>query len=315
MAKKMHGLRIFVRSLLQRVSWGVLCLWLAACTGPRSGAVPSVVGEAYSPGRGFYKVGEPYQIRGIWYYPHEDYDYHETGTASWYGMDFHGKETANGEMFDMHALTAAHRTLPMPSIVRVTNFANGRALAVRVNDRGPFVNDRIIDLSRRSAQLLGFEASGTTSVRVEILAEESLALKNRLLRDSMLATGPKIEATPQIAVVTEQSQPLKVTTPSLPSSSPTIPAPPAAARPTAGKAVTETSYYIQVASFGNAAFAHQASKHLTGIGRVALVPQVKDGRILYRLSIGPFTRSAEAEGRLVQVHKAGYADAWIVKGE
>src|SRR4051812_41660007 len=124
-------------------------------------------------GRGVYKIGDPYQINGIWYYPAEDYRYDETGIASWYGPDFHGKYTANGETYDMNDLTAAHHTLPLPSLVRVTNLDNGRQITVRVNDRGPFARGRILDLSRRSAQLLGFEQTGTAKVRVQILAEES----------------------------------------------------------------------------------------------------------------------------------------------
>src|SRR5690606_18692928 len=123
-----------------------------------------------------YKIGKPYRINGVWYYPGEDYGYSETGIASWYGPAFHGRPTANGEVFDMNALTAAHRTLPMPSMVRVTNLGNGRAVVLRVNDRGPFAHGRIIDVSRRAAQLLGFERQGTARVRVEILEAESRAL-------------------------------------------------------------------------------------------------------------------------------------------
>ncbi|MHA1114330.1 MAG: septal ring lytic transglycosylase RlpA family protein, partial [Alphaproteobacteria bacterium] len=122
---------------------------------------------------GAYKVGKPYKIDSVWYYPKVDYDYVETGIASWYGDPFHGRETANGETYDMNALTAAHRTLPLPSIVRVTNLGNGRAITVRVNDRGPFAHGRIIDMSRRSAQLLGFARQGTAKVRVDILPDES----------------------------------------------------------------------------------------------------------------------------------------------
>ena len=103
-----------------------------------------------------YKVGDPYKIQGIWYYPAEDYEYEETGIASWYGAQFHGRRTANGGIYDMNALTAAHRTLPMPSYVRVTNLENGRSLILKVNDRGPFARNRIIDISRRGSQLLGF---------------------------------------------------------------------------------------------------------------------------------------------------------------
>ncbi|MBR1778866.1 MAG: septal ring lytic transglycosylase RlpA family protein [Alphaproteobacteria bacterium] len=130
---------------------------------------------------GYYKVGNPYQVAGVWYYPKEDYSYKEIGVSSWYGQDFHNGITANGELYDMHALTAAHRTLPLPSIVRVTNLQNGRSLVLRVNDRGPFVNNRVIDVSMRAAQLLGFKEQGTTQVQVEILPEESKKLKEEML--------------------------------------------------------------------------------------------------------------------------------------
>ena len=116
---------------------------------------------------GSYKIGDPYEVSGIWYYPKENPDYSETGIASWYGKPFHGRATANGETYDMNSVTAAHKTLPLPTYARVTNLENGRALVVRINDRGPFIHGRIIDLSRRSAQLLGFEKEGTARVRVE----------------------------------------------------------------------------------------------------------------------------------------------------
>ncbi|MDQ6973582.1 MAG: septal ring lytic transglycosylase RlpA family protein, partial [Mariprofundaceae bacterium] len=103
------------------------------------------------------KTGSPYQVGGVWYYPlasGEHYD--RTGMASWYGKKFHGKKTANGERYDMYAMTAAHTTLPMPSRVRVTNLSNGRSVVVRINDRGPFVKDRVIDLSYAAAKALGY---------------------------------------------------------------------------------------------------------------------------------------------------------------
>lgn len=128
---------------------------------PRSGELPR--GDQ----GGVRKIGKPYQIAGVWYYPKEDPNYDETGKASWYGPNFHGKKTANGEIYNMNALTAAHRTLPMPTYVKVTNLENGRTLVLRVNDRGPFAKGRIIDISRRGAQLLGFERQGTTRVRVQ----------------------------------------------------------------------------------------------------------------------------------------------------
>lgn len=146
-----------------------------------SGLSPQAQAEIIKNYGGIYKVGNPYKIAGKWYYPKEDYSYSEIGTASWYGEDFNGKPTANGERYNMNTLTAAHRTLPLPSIVRVTNLQNGRSIILRVNDRGPYVKDRIIDLSKRGAQLLGYMGQGTTRVKVEVLPKESKALKEALL--------------------------------------------------------------------------------------------------------------------------------------
>jgi len=121
-----------------------------------------------------YKVGNPYKINGKWYYPAVDYQYDEVGIASWYGPGFHGKTTANGEVFDQNKISAAHRTLPMPSVVKVTNLENGLVLEkVRINDRGPFARNRIIDLSKKAAEELGFIRNGVAKVRVEILEDES----------------------------------------------------------------------------------------------------------------------------------------------
>jgi rare lipoprotein A (peptidoglycan hydrolase) len=118
------------------------------------------------PSRGIYKIGKPYTIAGNTYVPAEDPTYDETGTASWYGDGFHGGPTANGEVYDMHLLTAAHKTLPMPSYAYVHNPVNGRTIMVRINNRGPFKGDRIIDLSREAARLLDFKARGLATVRV-----------------------------------------------------------------------------------------------------------------------------------------------------
>jgi rare lipoprotein A len=124
-------------------------------------------GETARKGGGVYKTGNPYVVGGRTYYPQDDPHYHAEGLASWYGDDFHGRYTANGEIFDIDGITAAHPTLPMPSYVRVTNLANGRSIIVRVNDRGPYVGNRIIDVSSRAAHLLGFYEKGTTHVQVE----------------------------------------------------------------------------------------------------------------------------------------------------
>lgn len=148
-----------------------LALALGACGSSRG--IPGPTGTPYRA----YIVGQPYQINGRTYYPREDFDYDRTGTASWYGSDFHGRRTANGETYDMNALTAAHPTLPMPTIVRVTNLDNGRNVIVRINDRGPFAEERIIDMSRAGARELGFESKGLARVRVTVLREASLQLK------------------------------------------------------------------------------------------------------------------------------------------
>ncbi len=130
-------------------------------------------GEETARSEGNYKVGKPYKIDGRWYHPKEDFDLVETGMASWYGPGFHAKRTANGEIYDQNKLTAAHRTLQMPSLVQVTNLENGRSVVVRVNDRGPYKNNRIIDVSKRAAELLGFKGQGTAKVRIRVLDEES----------------------------------------------------------------------------------------------------------------------------------------------
>lgn len=132
------------------------------------------LGERAPKGGGVFRVGKPYVIAGRTYVPQENTSYRSEGLASWYGRDFHGRLTANGEVFDMESITAAHPTLPMPSYVRVTNLANRRSLIVRVNDRGPFHGNRVIDLSHKTAQLLGFKDSGVARVRVEYIGRAAL---------------------------------------------------------------------------------------------------------------------------------------------
>ena len=128
---------------------------------------PSAASESVPKGGGHHKIGAPYEIKGKVYTPTDTDDLVESGIASWYGPDFHGKKTANGEIYDMTALTAAHKTMPLPSYAYVTNLQNGRRVLVRVNDRGPFVGDRLIDLSHGVAHLLGYFDRGLTEVRVE----------------------------------------------------------------------------------------------------------------------------------------------------
>ena len=163
---------------------------LAACATPHPRYASRMPGDeigrapaAPAPqGGARYKVGDPYQVAGIWYVPHEQPNYDETGTASWYGDAFDQKPTANGEIFDMRAVSGAHTTLPLPSIVEVTNLDNGRKLKVRVNDRGPFVGGRIIDLSHAAAQELGYDQAGLAHVRVRYVGPAPLDATNPPLR-------------------------------------------------------------------------------------------------------------------------------------
>jgi rare lipoprotein A len=167
-----------MRKIIAMIAIGLSLAACAGSSGPHGGSDASGYGRS----RGYYKVGAPYQVNGVWYYPRIDYAYDETGTASWYGEAFNGRSTANGETFDLSQVSAAHKTLQLPSIVEVTNLQNGRALKVRVNDRGPYAGDRIIDLSRRAAQLLGFERAGTAPVRVRIIKEESIKVAEAAMR-------------------------------------------------------------------------------------------------------------------------------------
>jgi rare lipoprotein A len=147
------------------------CAVLAHCSGPFSSKEysPRVVeeGEPVPKGGGSYRVGKPYSINGRTYVPAENPSYRAEGVASWYGRDFHGRLTANGEIYDMHSISAAHTTLPLPSYVRVTNLDNGRSIIVRVNDRGPYHRNRVIDLSIGTAKALEFYSRGLARVRVE----------------------------------------------------------------------------------------------------------------------------------------------------
>lgn len=190
-----------------------LCLLLANCAAsdkfarkvdPKYGVSASerVVeyGEAVPKGGGKYRVGKPYVVAGQTYTPEEDKSYSAEGLASWYGDDFHGRRTANGELFDMDSLTAAHPTLPMPSYVRVTNLKNRKSVIVRVNDRGPYHNNRLIDVSRRVATLLGFHNNGVARVRVEYVGQASLAGSDDHLLAATLREGEPAPAPSAVRV-------------------------------------------------------------------------------------------------------------------
>ncbi|MGE0563907.1 MAG: septal ring lytic transglycosylase RlpA family protein [Pseudolabrys sp.] len=181
-AQGIAGGRLSVRLTLRFAVLAAAGLTLANCNqtvDPKYGVSASArviePGQPVPKGGGVYRVGKPYTIAGKTYTPEVDVNYRAEGMASWYGDDFHGRYTANGEIFDMNSVTAAHPTLPLPSYVRVTNLRNKRSLIVRVNDRGPYAHNRLIDLSRHSAHLLGFKGHGVAPVRVEYVGRAPLA--------------------------------------------------------------------------------------------------------------------------------------------
>jgi rare lipoprotein A len=308
----------------------VACLGLGACADSRK-----PVGQAG--GQGGYKVGKPYQVAGIWYYPAVDYDYAETGIASWYGPGFHGRATANGEAYDMTALTAAHRTLPMPSMVRITNLENGRQLTLRVNDRGPFVNNRIIDVSRRGAQLLGFEQQGTARVRVEIMEAESRQLAMlagagaaaatqtaTVAPSAVAAASPQVTAAPAGTVMTETLAPPGQPAGSAPAAKtatntpePIVGKVAAASGPQADGRVTmvpvrKTAMFIQAGAFTNVANANRLRTRLAALGRAQVVPATVGNKRFYRVRVGPIASLDDADSLLARVVAAGHPEARII---
>jgi len=275
-----------------------------------------------------YKIGSPYKIRGVWYHPKVDYEYSETGIASWYGPNFHGKSTANGEIFDMNEVSAAHRTLPLPSVVRVTNLDNGRSLEMRVNDRGPFAHGRIIDVSRRSAQLLGFYRQGTARVRVEIVADESRQLANDPGGEPVqaLADPESLDPVPSLAKVTDG--PLQA--PSNTSLKPAMavggvtrqPLMPLADSDQAMatsqgsiipiRAASPSQLYVQAGAYSQFDNAKRVRAQLSGLGPVDIHPFQVGGRSLYRVRLGPLSSSDEADRVLAETVRAGYPGSHIV---
>jgi rare lipoprotein A len=194
------------------------CLLLANCASsgkfasrvdPKYGvsSSPRVVafGETVPKGRGTYRVGKPYTVGGRVYVPEEDTNYREEGMASWYGDDFHGRLTANGEVFDMTSLTAAHPTLPMPCYARVTNLGNGKSLIVRVNDRGPYHGNRLIDVSNKAAELLEFKGNGVARVRVEYVARAPLEGSDDRQLVATLRTGEPAPSPSLVRVASARS--------------------------------------------------------------------------------------------------------------
>lgn len=225
------------------------------------------------------KIGKPYEVMGVWYTPADDRSYDAVGVASWYGPGFHSLDTANGERYDMDGLTAAHKTLPMPSYVEVTNLANGRVLVVRINDRGPFAEGRIIDLSRRAAQLLGIDRAGTGKVRVRRVFPDALQVT------ALAPPAATVVAAPGVA---------------------------AAASPPSGPltATPTQQLFVQVAAVSDQGRAEWLRGYLAPYGTVTIAVAPSG---LWRVRIGPVIDADSAASTLARVQAAGYSDAQIVR--
>jgi rare lipoprotein A len=268
-------------------------LTLAAC-----GATPK------PDGRSSYKVGGTYVIAGQVYTPGEDLRYNESGMASWYGPGFHGRRTANGEAYDQHAMTAAHRTLPMPSVVRVTNLSNGNTVILRVNDRGPFAHNRIIDVSRAAAERLDMVKSGVASVRVEILPDESRRVKEIAQNGGgvaeQMAAMRDASSAPRAAVAAAPPPPPPQTVVARPAAAP-APVTPAA-----------PGYFVQAGAFSSIDGAERVRANLARFGDSAISQTSFGPTNLYRVRLGPFASADAAQSTMGRVQQAGYRDARVV---
>ena len=282
---------------------------------------------ASSKSKGTFKVGNPYKIAGKTYYPRETYNFEQTGIASWYGPNFHGKQTANGETFDMYELTAAHKTLQMPSLVRVTNLENGRSIVVRINDRGPFSKGRIIDLSKRGAELLGFKNQGTAKVKLQLLSRESrqiaeVARRGQSTRGMEVAmnqrgyrpvshrpapTRPKPAVSKNAPVPTVEVAGIQSSVPGHVSQGRFYPDPVVQQVP-----VQPTSIFVQAGSFGNSENAQRFASSLRTVGNAHVQPALVKGRNFYRVRIGPLDSVPEADGVLTRLSSIGQHDAIVV---
>jgi rare lipoprotein A len=274
---------------------------------------------------GAYKIGQPYQVDGIWYYPKVDYAYNETGIASWYGPGFHGGQTANGERYDQNSLTAAHRTLPLPSIVRVTNLENGRSIKVRINDRGPFSNGRIIDLSRRGADLLGFRQQGTAKVMVEVVEDESRRLASAAITEEAAVSAPQPAPLEPVIIESLSGSPA-ATLASTPAASQTAailtPRPVALIRPhmslpsldglVTTVPVRPTNIFVQAGSFTRVDNALRLRARLSQLGNVQVAEAMVESRQYFRVRIGPVASVDEADRLLAMLLGNGHVDARVV---
>jgi rare lipoprotein A len=298
-----------------------LAFAVSACGSTRGDDGPAPPGTG-----GRYKVGSPYEVQGVWYYPQEDPLYDETGIASWYGREFAGRKTANGEIFRPNLVSAAHKTLPMPVNVRVTNLENGKSIVARVNDRGPFKPGRIIDLSEKGAELLDFKAKGMTRVRVQFVGIADLpdgpgkrvAGKGdhaALGDESGARTAPTgdVEAGELLPPPGSAAAP-----PPPPIAAPPVPVPVSSPVDEPDGTVSEVPVtgrgliYVQAGAFLARENAERLLKRLRSIADFKISPKTTDGKVYYRVRAGPIDSVEDADAILDDVLSDGQKGAQIV---
>lgn len=270
-------------------------------------------------GGGRYHVGKPYQVAGRWFTPKEQPGYDKKGTASWYGEAFHRRKTSNGEWFNMNDLTAAHATLPLPSYAKVTNLENGQEVVVRINDRGPFVGTRIIDLSKRSAEVLGFKQNGKAEVRVQWIGVaplnddgNHLMAMNKALGQGEGVAGLRQIAKGRAAVPDAQ---IASARPRYDSSKLTDLAAVQSGMGIKQSDSTTREYFIQVASFSDAENAVATQEMLERISASNVIESSRAGDPVYRVQIGPLKSEVMALQVLDDVQEAGFFDAKVISSK
>jgi rare lipoprotein A len=306
-------------------------LGLAGCASKKSASMDPFAGKGspYYPGSGplpkgggRYVVGAPYQVAGRIFTPAEQPNYDKTGTASWYGPQFHRRQTSNGEWFDMNYLSAAHATLPLPSYAKVTNLENGRQVIVRINDRGPFVGTRIIDLSRETAELLDFKEKGKAEVRVQYIGPAPLndkgahlaAMNKELSRGTPLKqmiarTEKRSGETGNYAVASAKRATSPVVAAVAAEPVPSAPLPPEAPFQTVAN---DGQYFVQVGTFADPGNAERTREELSDVGPVQIMPLEGSQGMVYRVRVGPIASAERAGNMLRQVVAHGHGDARVI---
>lgn len=352
----------FLKSAMAVVAVGLL---LAGCSSSHKQAKldpfagkgsPYYSGKGPIPwGGGREQVGKPYQVAGRWFTPREQPGYDKQGKASWYGEAFHKRKTSNGEWFDMNRLTAAHATLPLPSYARVTNLENGKTVIVRINDRGPFVGTRVIDLSKKSAEVLGYKNQGTTHVRVQYIGPAPLddngshllamnkenargtsvrtmiamadrhrtrnTVSDTMVADAATGTSSKKSAPKPARVAAPQVEtvayqpPQDTFNPEQSEAQDQVAQAPQPEQQQAQPSGYETNFYVQLGSFTDPDNAARARDQFAAVWPVQYIELMGANGPVYRVRLGPIADQADAQTALDNAYAAGFNDARMIRSQ